>query len=198
MDAQMLMALLTMMQGQGSAPGMPGAPPGMAGPQPDIGALLTGQAGGGMNPPGTAPSTSSMASPPVSTEPAPSPGFNGPNGAMPTSTMPGTMIGSAPPGMDTGGLPPGQPTMPQTQPQAQAATTPGMQSALGGLAGIKAPNPVTPVMAGGVHAPAASHMPAMQSHGSAAIAALLQAILGGRGTQPLGVPALGASLRSGV
>jgi hypothetical protein len=195
MDPQLLMAMLMMMQGQGSTPGMPGAPPGMAGPQPDLGSLLTGQAGGGMNPPGGAPSTSSAASPP---EEAPAPGFNGPNGGMPTSTVPGTMIGSAPPNMNTGGVTPGQPTMPQTQAQAQATTTPGMQSALGGLAGIKAPTPVTPVMSGGVHAPAASHMPAMQGHQSQAIAALLQAILGGRGTQPLGVPALGTSLRAGV
>lgn len=232
MDPSIIAALMMMQQagagGPGGASAMPGGPggiPGVPGGQPmqadpalmsqSLGALLTG--GGGMNPPGGAPSTSSDASPtgdtPVPPAPGAQPGFLGPATnpvpgiavqqpplGTPTS-LPGTVmapsIGSAPVGFNTGtqspggtgGVPPGAPGVPSTA--AQAGGNP-----LAGLAGFKAPPAPQPIMphAGPGQTP---HLPVVQGK-SQMIASLLQALMGARGTQPLGIPALGAALRGGV
>jgi hypothetical protein len=227
MDPSIIAALMMMQQGAGpagfgGAAGAGGTPmgpmPGIMTPPPgmDLGALLTG--GGAMNPAGTAPSTSGAASPtgdmPVPPAPGAQPGFLGPDtNPMPGITVqnpalgapsgvPGTTIGgigSVPPGYNastqspgtTAGVTPGVPGAGTPSTQGQAAGNP-----LAGLAGFKAPPTPQPIMphAGPGTTP---HLPMAQSR-VPAIMQLLQSILGARGTQPLGIPAIGASLRGGV
>jgi len=177
-----MLAMLLMMQGgggpggmpggmPGGAPGMPGGPPGAD----QLGALIRGS-----YPLGTAPTTSSAGS----------------RGDIPASIpgVPGASFG-APGGLDflpkpgMGGPPSaamGAPTPPGTQAQAQG----DMGNAFGNLAGVKAPPAPQPIMSGGVNTPGPGHTGiAAAGGGSAALAALLNAILGH--IPQTGVPALG-------
>jgi hypothetical protein len=218
MDPSILAALMMMQGGAAPAGGSPFGPGGMTDipgmlQQPSLGAALTGA---GMNPPGVAPSTSSAASPtgdtPTPPAPGAQPGFLGPvtnpvpgiavqNPALGApSGLPGTSIapsiGSVPPGYDASTQSPGGPQtgVPGTGTPSTAAQ--GAGNPLAGLAGFKAPPAPQPIMphAGPGQTP---HLPVMQSR-APAIAQLLQALMGARGTQPLGIPALGAALRGGV
>jgi hypothetical protein len=187
MDPMMLIAML-MAQNGGGAPGAGNSGvPGQSPAGTDLGALFR-------QPPGMAPQTSSAVAPEVAPGAGTTGNFPGP--------IPGISVGSAPPGLDTStqspgttqGPPPGvsMPAGPSTAAAAGSAM-PG----LGNLAGLKMPAAPNPVMSGGTHA---GNVPMAGVHhaGAPAIAALLNAILGARGTPPLGTPAIGASLRSGV